>query len=385
MLTIQAYDRAEQAARARLSMREAQAFSPATFEDQNYPVRVSDESSLLRYVDTMHETFEGKFFDAELYRYTRAEADLIADVAERVARMTEQRFGRAVRPWMAPFGAIPALRVIGAFAAKLGIDRPRVFEIGPGSGYLGALLVRAGHSYWSMDNTQGFYLWQSRLLETLTADAESGAFRELAAEDDWESRLDAPVGHLAWWQWAAMGASPPIDADVVVCDHALGEMHPLALRYVLRTVRRILAGDGPRMFFFTSPGKEHCSDLNAIGRACLQSGLELLTFGNFLGFTTPESSLSPWSIPAEHAFKTRWKYRLRRLVSPVKSRLAGTPLAEFEARIPLYGQVPGETLLGGAEILPVRAEEQPLDYPFLTAAGFRTPLDVAGEQQKRIA
>ena len=34
MLTIEAYDRAENRARALLSMREAQAFAPATFGDQ---------------------------------------------------------------------------------------------------------------------------------------------------------------------------------------------------------------------------------------------------------------------------------------------------------------------------------------------------------------
>ncbi len=379
MLSIEAYDRAEAAARARLSMREAQAFAPATFEDQNYPVRVQEEASLLRYVDTMHETFEGKFFDPSLFKYSRAEGELIGRVAGKVATMTKDRYAHSIRPWMSPFGAVPAFRVIRAFAERMGIEQPRVLELGPGSGYLGALCMEFGDAYTSMDNTQGFYLWQNRLMNLFAGDD----FNELADVKDWGVHTEARAVHLAWWQWASMGTHPPLEADIVVCDHALGEMHPMALRHVLRSIRRILAGGGPRMFFFTAPGKEHYSDLNTIGRACIQSGLQLLTFGKFMAFTTPESSLSKYSIPAENAFKTRFKYRLRRMLSPIKSQLGLTPLAEFEERIPVWGLSPGESLEGAAEIVPVRGDEQPLDYSFLEAAGFRTPMDVVEGQASR--
>ena len=67
-------------------------------------------------------------------------------------------------------------RLVKAMSNFAGEDLP-VYEIGPGSGYLGALLVRSGHRYVATDIAEGFYLWQSRMLEAMA----DGDFCELAA------------------------------------------------------------------------------------------------------------------------------------------------------------------------------------------------------------
>lgn len=378
MLTIADYDTCETEATAALSMRAIQAFSPATFQELNYPTRVSNESSLIRYVDTMHETFEGRFFDAKKFRFTKTEGDLIGGVASTVADMTETQFGWRIRPWMAPFGAVPALRVILGFAKRVGLERPHVFELGPGSAYLGAMLLARGFRYGAMDNTQGFYIWQNRLMQAVSGDK----FVEYADKETLPETIDDDAYHLAWWQFAQMGATPPINADIVVCDHALGELHPFGLKFVLWTIRRLLRGEGPKLFFFTSPGKEHNTDINGIGRMAQAAGLKLLLVGPFIGFTVPESSIADWGVDADHAFKTHLRYRFKKILKPVRFRLKGTPLADMRSSIPMFRDHEDEPYVTGPEIIPLHPEEEALDYEFLRLMGFRTPLEVAGPAPK---
>ena len=372
MLSIEAYNIAERNASWKLGSRASQAYSPATFEDLNYPVRVAEESQLLRYVDTMHETSDGKYFDKTKYQYSQTEGKAISQVAQTVALMTKHNFSKCIRPWMAPFGAVPAFRIIEAFKTLTDSKNLRVLEIGPGSGYLGALLSTRGFSYSAMDNTQGFYMWQNRLFQAIAPNE----FSDWATLNEPLKNWDARVNHFTWWQWATLNESTALRSDIVVCDHAMGEFHPIALRHALRLIRIILQGDGPKLFFFTSPGREHYSDINTIGRTCLQSGMELIFFKNFIGFTVPESNLSKYAIHAEHAFKTRLKFRLQRFFSPLRSGLGDNPLATLERDIPRVDHSPNEPILGGAEIIPLDKNEEPIDYPFLRMAGFKSPLDI---------
>lgn len=374
MLTIEQYNQAEAAAMRGMGLRSLQAYSPATFEDLNYPVRVSEEETLVRYVDTMHETFDGKYFDPGLFQYSVQEGEGLGRVADKVTELTTKSFGKTVRPWMAPFGAIEAFRSVVGFVEALDMKSPRIFEIGPGSAYLGALLIDRGYRYASMDNTQGFYLWQNRLYQALAGDD----FQDWALLDDVESAWDQRVGHMGWWQWANLPGDTSFKADIVVCDHALGEFHPIALRHTVRVVRQILSGEnGPKLFLFTSPGREHYSDINAIGRACQQAGMELLFFDGFFGFTVPESSCSKWSIKLDHAFKTHLRYQWKKITQPVRSNLGNSALAVLHGGAGPVGHKEGEKMLSGADIIKPVGDEQPFDYNFLKVAGYKTPLDFA--------
>jgi len=372
MLTIETYNASESLATDKLGLRAAQAYSPATFEDLNYPVRVNEMTQLLRYVDTMHETSDGKYFDKAQFQYSKAEGKTISHVAQVATDLTEQAFGKRIRPWMAPFGAVPTFRIIEAFKKQTKSDKLRVLEIGPGSGYLGALLIERGFDYASMDNTQGFYLWQNHLYNALAP----GEVKDWASEQTLPAKWDARINHVAWWQWAGLDQHSTLDCDVIVCDHALGEFHPIALRHTLRVIRNILKGDGPKLFFFTSPGREHYSDINAIGRACIQSGMELLFYKGFFGFTVPESSLSQYAIRSDHAFKTHFEFKIKRLFSPLRSGLGGSSLEDLELRIPPVDHKSGDPMIGGAEIIPLNKDEEPIDYPFLKMAGFKSPMDI---------
>src|SRR5262249_16311114 len=124
-----------------------------------------------------------------------------------------------------------------------------IFEIGPGSGYLGAMLVEQGHGYAAMDNTQALYLLQSRLLEETAPNEFSDWARPSA-----NGRAIARVTHLPCWEFVRLGRSCPFKADVVISNANLGEMREDAVRFILAMAKRMLAGSDVGMLLFTSIG-----------------------------------------------------------------------------------------------------------------------------------
>jgi len=235
MLTIEAYGAAERAGRRALSNDHIRAFSPVTFLVNGFPVSVEDESEIVRYADTMQE-LNAPLRHHEIDEYTPYEASLVVAASDCAATASARSSARAIRPWMGPLAAMGMFRAIQAIAAAHDRRRLRVFEIGPGSGYLGTLLVLAGHEYIGTDNTQGFYLWQNRLMEGL----RPGNVVEGAAESGWPYERGADVVHMPWWHFAQLHTGGAPEVDLVVCDHALGEMHPYALRYVCQLARLML-------------------------------------------------------------------------------------------------------------------------------------------------
>jgi hypothetical protein len=97
------------------------------------------------------------------------------------------------------------------------IDKGAVFELGPGSGYLGAMLQSDGFDYRSTDACQAFFLWQRQL------------------------GLDLQV---PWWEWYDHTRGFGLQFDVVVANHVLNELHEAALRYFIVRAERMLSAKG---------------------------------------------------------------------------------------------------------------------------------------------
>lgn len=167
-LSISTYDAEERKARVTATYPALRAFAPVVFNMVQFPGRVTDESELIRYSDAMHETYSRHVF-LERMTYSETEAAAIQQVVQQVKCITAQNFGRSVHPLMCLFHNIPLLRAIEIIAKARG-RRLRIFEIGPGSGYLGAYLINAGHTYAAVDVTQALYLWQNRLFSEIAAD-----------------------------------------------------------------------------------------------------------------------------------------------------------------------------------------------------------------------
>lgn len=194
-MTPQEYDRAEAEACARLPADVVAAFRPVAFEayGKEWCRRVASLDELGPWVDCMHEGTERIMANlgGRLTDFERDATKLIADKAEGLS---------GVRPEAALLQAVIPFRWVRRF-------RPRqcaVLELGPGSGYLGALLRGLGYDYRGFEITQPFFLWQQRL---------------------WGE-------HLPWWD-----AFKYARFDLIVACHMLNEMHATALRWLIEGAR----------------------------------------------------------------------------------------------------------------------------------------------------
>ena len=203
------YDADEAAALLRLPNRAIEACVPAAFHHTDYPTRVTHKSALWRYADTMHDRRARKIFD-KLGGLTVLELSLLAAITSRVSAVTAS-FGHTIIPINAPLAGLFAYRMVKSYYAS-----GTVFEIGPGSGYLGAFLLRDGFDYRSTDITQAFHLWQNEFFGT---------------------------PQMPWWEWIDH-KRPDFPVDVMVCNHALNEMRESALRYLIVRAERMLTENG---------------------------------------------------------------------------------------------------------------------------------------------
>jgi hypothetical protein len=145
------FDAAERSARVDASYPAIRAFSAVAFAQVNFSVRVEEERELVRYADIIQETLSRQEY-LEARTFSEAEVEAILRVVTQVRMLTGELYGRTVQPLMCLFPPIAILRAVEAIAGARG-RRLKIFEIGPGSGYLGAYLINAGHSYASMDIT----------------------------------------------------------------------------------------------------------------------------------------------------------------------------------------------------------------------------------------
>ncbi len=209
--SVEDYDRAERDAKSRLSNRAIEASSAVTFEHTGYPTRVDTTAALWRYADVMQDGRAKASFDL-LGGLTKREFTLLRQITMRAARLTAAHTDKRIVPKDAPLRALMSYRQIAAW--KTGA---KVFEIGPGSGYLGALLDADGFDYCSTDITQAFHLWQGVL-------------------------LGKPV-QMPWWDWIDI-ARPDAQVDVIVANHCINEMQIRALQYLIVRAERMLGKSG---------------------------------------------------------------------------------------------------------------------------------------------
>jgi hypothetical protein len=295
-LTPVRYDAVERDASRHLPVPILMAFRPVTYQAVGFPVHVSDESELLRYADHNFEHELAGFFRpgatfapiAYVNAFTPDERDLFNQVRERVVAMTANRFGRPVRPVGNLMVQMGPFRIMHEIARVTDTPQLRVFEAGPGIGYLGALLALTGHRYTSFDVTQSLYLWQNRLLE-----AVAGAdFVETAYQVDIPALAEARVAHLPWWQFTQLLASCPLRADILYSNSNLGEMSLLALKYLLHIGRALLADSKIGLFMYMSTGMLAQSTAESLAVEFQQFGYVKVCDTPFVAYTLGERDVS---------------------------------------------------------------------------------------------
>lgn len=252
-MTIELYRSAQAAALAKLSNRVAQVYTPAVFVNTGYPVTVETPDELVKFADVMQETRFIHTVDYMLFGGVSDDELALLREAAGIAVAALKAVGAApIIPWNTLARSLLNYRHL-AFAIPAGA---RVFELGPGSGYLGLLLTLTGFKHASVDVTEGFYLWQRALYrqgggERFIDLAEPGA--PALSNELWDAYDSI---HLPWWKYHSN--TPERDAlrfDVVTCNHMLAEMSPASLHYLFEYCKssRMDNKEGP-VFIFESFG-----------------------------------------------------------------------------------------------------------------------------------
>jgi SAM-dependent methyltransferase len=342
-ISIDQYDQMHDAALAHVGNDVIWAFTPVTFGANGYPSTVTREAQLIRYADPMKEHLSRNLSDRDQFlrlyslrtRFTADEAKLIIAIRERVARLCEARYGRRVVPINSAVCAMGLFRVLSAIAnCYPNLKRPlSVLEVGPGSGYLGSLLIDAGFQYAASDSTQAFYLWQNRLFAAAAGD-------EVVEQALVPIGAAAPVGritHIPWWHFVTRAFDMSLDVDVVVCEQALCEMHAWAMRYTLRAAKHALRHSDVRAFVFSGHGHPQNS-VEDVERSFAETGFKRILGENVFCY-----------VPSGHGIPSS--------------------LSRLDKEIPLFN--PGHTseLLAPSEFLKVSRAELPLDYEFRRLVG----------------
>jgi hypothetical protein len=310
-LTVERYDAAEALALAGLSIPHLMAFRPVAFESVGWPTKVRHDNELLRYVD---HNFEGEVpslykpgaaFSPIGYRneFTLDELSLISAVRDRVADLTENQFGRRTRPMTNLLVQTGPFRVMQQLASAPGQKQLTVFEVGPGAGYLGAMLAQAGHRYLSYDVAQSLYIWQSRLLQAV-ADSD---FIELAGMEatvtETRETSEARVVHLPWWMYVRLLTGTSLRADVVYSNSNLSEMTNLALRHVLQISRHMLADSRCGLFCFFSKGMPSQTPHDQIDSVFGEYGYYKVFDKPFYAFVTNRTAVAPLKTLFAHGIR----------------------------------------------------------------------------------
>jgi hypothetical protein len=342
-ISIEHYDQMHETALEHVGNDVAWAFTPVTFGANGYPATVRREGHLIRYADPMKEHLSRNLSEHDQFlrlyslrtRFTPDEAKLITAVRERVARLCQQRFGRRVVPINSAVCAMGLFRVLSAIAdCYPGRQRPlSVFEVGPGSGYLGSLLIEAGFQYAATDATQAFYLWQNRLFAAVAGDR----FVEQATVPIGTRPPVGNVTHIPWWQFLTGIFDMPLTADVVVCEQALCEMHAWAMRWALQAAKHVLRNSDIKAFVFSGHGHPQNS-VEDVERSFADAGFKRVLSERVFCY-----------VP---------------IGSPVPSALS-----RLDKDIPLFNPGKSSELLSAPAFLKVRRAELPLDYEFRRVIG----------------
>jgi len=363
-LKLETYKDSELAGTLALSARAVQASSPVTFNHIGYPDKITDDSQILWFVDAMHEdNGQPAAVYSDDYMVTDDEIALINEVGDLVEELTEEQFGKRIRPWSSLLFCLNMFRLVKAFSAWAG-ENFSVYEIGPGSGYLGALLIRSGHRYMATDIAEGFYLWQSRLFEKMA----DGDFTELAEDASTAPFADpqSRVVHVPWWKHASYYKDPcPLNPSLVVCDHALGEMSYLGLKYTIASSRDLLRGSGVRALLTTSIGFPHVNELHDIITHFYQGGFVPLIAQGPIAFVPNESDMAPMGILPD-ALQDEIRH-------PGVSREVDDRLVEIGRSENYYFVGEPSELKSAKSVFTVDWDHAPLDYSFMDYIGDAVP------------
>ena len=271
------YDREESKAQAFMPNRVIEAYRPEAFLQKGYPSRIAQSTELYRFADAMCE--DADYIETVINQWldglTEEEFRLLKCVCVAAADISKQTSGCSVIPARAALAALFQLRVVRALFPT---PNHVIHELGPGSGYLGAMLSLLGYTYSSMDVTQALYVYQSRLFNHICGEK----FIELASDPrpltDWNRPAQGTNIHIPWWKYVPNSPEDlNLDVDCIVVTGAIAEMNINATKYLVRQAYRWLGTDShEKAFLVMGPGDDSYNKWGTVLAEIYQAGLELV-------------------------------------------------------------------------------------------------------------
>ena len=243
MLKVKDYNNLEKLHSAKFPNYTLQAFLPVTFALEGLNCNVEGESQLWRFIDTMQENrFKQNLNDLEIL--TDEEFNMLKHITHKVLEFSES-LNCKLSAKNAITRSLIAYRAIRNVLPK----NSTIMEVGPGSGYLSAILALSGYKVLSLEISQGFYIYQNHFYNFLLKDK----FHDLAINEipviDFE-RSD--LIHVPWWHWADLSISYP-SIDMVNCNHAINEMHTNSAKFLIRRTGDLMTNKNS-LYLFESGG-----------------------------------------------------------------------------------------------------------------------------------
>jgi hypothetical protein len=203
------------------------AFTPVTFQNLNFKTEIKSSNELWKYIDTQHE---GRFFEnmSLLGGLTESEFELFQKAVSIIINFTKT-LQRALIPINALSRSLISYRAIKSYFESLN-RTPSVFEIGPGSGYLGLLCYLSGWKYSSIDVTKGLVTYQNALWNFAGCQVK---FAQAGV-----TYSDSEFLQIPWWVWCNPKLTMP-KREMVVGNHVIQEMTPLSLAFTIRRVKEM--------------------------------------------------------------------------------------------------------------------------------------------------
>jgi len=252
LLTVEQYDSAERAGKRQLSNRFLEAFQPVHFEKVGYPTRIENGMEVMRFLDSMHDGRLKRYCEKEHYAPTYEEFEMIKDLTDSIYQMSKSKYGKGVivkAPMLSSMNVLRRLRIL-TYNRVEGGCLPTIFEIGGGSGILGAMSHKAGYPYISTDITQSFYLTQNNLWATLFPDCVQ---EHIDSVPSFNTVHPGQMVHIPYWKlWELRNSE--LEADIMVANHCLSEMHDRSLRFYLQYGKRLMRNSRYKLFAAQNSG-----------------------------------------------------------------------------------------------------------------------------------
>ena len=138
-----------------------------------------------------------------------------------------------------------------------------------------------------------------------------------------------------------------IKADIVICDHALGEIDTIGLQFIIRQSKEMLKLGKLKLFLFSSPGKQHINTMDDIINKFKEANYFHIYNREFHAFFSG-------SLEKAGEIHKRLVELFRQGLTPVQTKT-------------------NENIIPADLIVETKKDEAPLDYEFLAHCGFKVP------------